>query len=274
MKSESKNITIGFIGAGNMGTAMIKGIIKGNITKPEQIYVFDPASETVNQLQSEFGVTKVSSSKDVVESCKIIIPAVKPSIIADVLGEIADMLTKNHLIISIAAGITTQQLKSMVKDNCCVIRTMPNTPALVGEAMTAVCKDLTVSEEYLNVASTIFSSFGKVEFVTEDQIHAATAVSGSSPAYAFMFLEAIADGGVMMGLPREQSYKMAAQSLLGAAKMMQETGKHPGELKDMVSSPSGTTIEAIAVLENYGLRGAVIEAVRSCAEKSQKMGSL
>lgn len=269
-----ENIAIGFIGAGNMGAAMIKGIIKGNVTKLENVYVYDPLLENLRQLQDELGVTIVSSPAEIVETCQVIIPAVKPHIIAGVLSEIANILTKHHLIISIAAGITTQQLKAMVKDNCYVVRTMPNTPALVGEGMTAVCNDPSVPAEYLDIACTILKSFGKVEFVSEEQIHAATAISGSSPAYAFLFIEALADGGVMMGLPREQSYKMAVQSLLGAAKLMQETGKHPGELKDMVCSPSGTTIEAVATLEYNGFRGAVIEAVRACAEKSERMGNV
>ncbi len=270
----NENIAIGFIGAGNMGAAMIKGIIKGNITKSEKVYVYDPISDNMKRLQKEHGVTIVSSPAEIVENCQVIIPAVKPHIIDGVLSEIADKLTQHHLLISIAAGITMQQLKAMVKDTCYVIRTMPNTPALVGEGMTAICKDPSVPAEYIDLACAILKSFGKVEYVTEEQIHAATAISGSSPAYAFLFLEALADGGVMMGLPREQSYKMAVQSLLGAAKLMQETGKHPGELKDMVCSPSGTTIEAVASLEKSGYRGAIIEAVRACAEKSKNMGTV
>lgn len=270
----TENIAIGFIGAGNMGAAMIKGIIKGNVTKPEKVYVYDPLSENIKQLQEDFGVTTVTSPEEIVEACQVIIPAVKPHIISDVLTGIADMLTEQHIIISIAAGITTEQLKAMVKDNCIVVRTMPNTPALVGEGMTAMVKDPSVPAKYINLACTILKSFGEVEFVSEEQIHAATAISGSSPAYAFLFLEALADGGVMMGLPREQSYRMATQSLLGAAKLMKETGKHPGELKDMVCSPSGTTIEAVALLEYNGLRGTIIEAVRTCAEKSEMMGKI
>lgn len=269
-----ENIAIGFIGAGNMGAAMIKGIIKGNVTKPEKVYVYDPLSENIKQLQEDFGVTTVTSPEEIVEACQVIIPAVKPHIISDVLTGIADMLTEQHIIISIAAGITTEQLKAMVKDNCNVVRTMPNTPALVGEGMTAMVKDPSVPAKYINLACTILKSFGEVEFVSEEQIHAATAISGSSPAYAFLFLEALADGGVMMGLPREQSYRMATQSLLGAAKLMKETGKHPGELKDMVCSPSGTTIEAVALLEYNGFRGTIIEAVRTCAEKSEMMGKI
>ncbi|MDD2504463.1 MAG: pyrroline-5-carboxylate reductase, partial [Clostridia bacterium] len=239
------------------------------------VYVYDPfLSENMKQLQEELVVDAVSSPAEIVETCQVIIPAVKPHIVPGVLADIADTLTKHHMIISIAAGVTTLQLKEMVKNNCYVIRTMPNTPALAGEGMTAVCKDPSVPDEYMDLACTILKSFGKVEFVSEDQIHAVTAISGSSPAYAFLFLEALADGGVLMGLSREQSYKIAVQSLLGAAKLMQETGKHPGELKDMVCSPSGTTIEAVAYLEDNGFRGTIIEAVRTCAEKSKHMGEL
>lgn len=267
-----QNKSIGFIGAGNMGSAMIRGIINGNIAQPDSVYVFDSFSDKAERLRAELGITIASSPKEVASSCQILIPAVKPFNIADALSSIIDELTDEHLIISIAAGITIKQLKTMVQNKCYVIRTMPNTPALVGEGMTAVCKDPTVPEEYISLACSILQSFGKVELISEEQIHAATAISGSSPAYAFMFLEALADGGVMMGLPREQSYKMAAQSLFGAAKMMLETGKHPGELKDMVCSPSGTTIEAVASLEKDGFRGIIIEAVRACAEKCIIMG--
>ncbi|NLB42745.1 MAG: NAD(P)-binding domain-containing protein, partial [Clostridiales bacterium] len=158
-----ENIAIGFIGAGNMGAAMIKGIIKGNVTKLENVYVYDPLLENLRQLQDELGVTIVSSPAEIVETCQVIIPAVKPHIIAGVLSEIANILTKHHLIISIAAGITTQQLKAMVKDNCYVVRTMPNTPALVGEGMTAVCNDPSIPAEYLEIACTILKSVGKVE---------------------------------------------------------------------------------------------------------------
>ncbi|HHY82073.1 MAG TPA: pyrroline-5-carboxylate reductase [Clostridiales bacterium] len=264
---------IGFIGAGNMGSAMIRGIIQGRVAKPRSVWVYDQCSSKIEQLHTELGITIANNAEEVVQNCSIIIPAVKPSVIASVMSEISNALTREHLILSIAAGITINQLKEMTGNKCFVIRTMPNTPALVGEGMTAVCKDPSVPEEYMNAACTILKSFGTIEFVSENQIHAATAISGSSPAYAFLFLEALADGGVMMGLSREQSYKMAAQALLGSAKMVLKTGKHPGELKDMVCSPAGTTIDAVASLEKDGFRGIVMKAVQICAQKSIEMGN-
>ena len=269
---EIQETSIGLIGAGNMGAAVIRGAIKSNIIKPESIWVYDIVPGKLNQLQQEFGINIAPSIDILVNESRVIIPAVKPSDIAEVLAMVRESLTGDHLILSIAAGVTTEQLKNMVQGKCHVIRTMPNTPALVGEGMTAVCRDPSIPERFINMACMILKSFGKIEFVSEDQIHAVTAISGSSPAYAFMFLEALADGGVMMGLSREQSYRMAAQSLLGAAKLMLETGKHPGELKDMVCSPSGTTIDAVASLEHSGFRGIVTKAVQVCAEKSIAMG--
>ncbi|HHU78890.1 MAG: pyrroline-5-carboxylate reductase [Caldicoprobacterales bacterium] len=269
---EIQETSIGLIGAGNMGAAVIRGAIKSNIIEPESIWVYDIVPGKLNQLQQEFGINIAPSIDILVNESRVIIPAVKPSDIAEVLAMVRESLTGDHLILSIAAGVTTEQLKNMVQGKCHVIRTMPNTPALVGEGMTAVCRDPSIPERFINMACMILKSFGKIEFVSEDQIHAVTAISGSSPAYAFMFLEALADGGVMMGLSREQSYRMAAQSLLGAAKLMLETGKHPGELKDMVCSPSGTTIDAVASLEHSGFRGIVTKAVQVCAEKSIAMG--
>ncbi len=269
---EIQETSIGLIGAGNMGAAVIRGAIKSNIIEPESIWVYDIVPGKLNQLQQEFGINIAPSIDILVNESRVIIPAVKPSDIAEVLVMVRESLTGDHLILSIAAGVTTEQLKNMVQGKCHVIRTMPNTPALVGEGMTAVCRDPSMPERFINMACMILKSFGKIEFVSEDQIHAVTAISGSSPAYAFMFLEALADGGVMMGLSREQSYRMAAQSLLGAAKLMLETGKHPGELKDMVCSPSGTTIDAVASLEHSGFRGIVTKAVQVCAEKSIAMG--
>ena len=268
----SQKASIGFIGAGNMGSAMIRGILKSGVIQPDQLHVYDSFPDKSRHLEKELGITVNSSEEEVAKFCNILIPAVKPAYMDEVLSKIAHALTPEHLVISIAAGISIQQLKNMVQDKCHVIRTMPNTPALVGEGMTAICADNSIPESCFDITRKILCSFGKTAMVTEDQIHAVTGISGSSPAYAFLFMEALADGGVAMGLPREQSYQMAAQALLGAAKMVLETGQHPGELKDMVCSPAGTTIEAVASLEKDGFRGIITEAVRICAEKSKSMG--
>lgn len=265
-------VRIGFIGAGNMATAMIKGIIKSKVTKPEYIWIFDIDQQKALQLTSKYGVSMASSDIELVNECTIVIPSVKPQYISEVLTKIREHLTDKHLIISIAAGISLETIKEILQNKCSVVRTMPNTPALVGEGMTAICIDKTVSNEHMTQVKSLFQSFGRIELIDESHIHAATAISGSSPAYGFLFIEALADGGVLMGLSREQSYRMAAQSLLGAAKMVLETGQHPGSLKDMVCSPGGTTIEAVASLEQDGFRSSIIEAVRLCAEKSALMG--
>jgi len=266
-----QNTTIGFIGAGNMGTAMIRGIINGKITKPNMIIVFDTDYEKAAELSQELGITIATSASEVVKSCNIIVPAVKPMVLKDVLSEIADYVKPEQLILSIAAGVSIAELRDYIKNRCHVIRTMPNAPALVGKGMTAICEDTSVPEEFFSLAIHILESFGNVELIKESQIHAATAISGSSPAYGFLFIEALADGGVKMGLSREKSYKMAAQALAGAAEMIIRTGKHPGELKDMVCSPGGTTIEAVSALEYNGFRGAIIKSIQVCAQKSIEM---
>lgn len=262
----------GFIGTGSMASAMIRGILSSGIVQPDSIWVYDIDKKKTEVLHELFGVVVAKSSIEVVKECKFIIPSVKPQYIENVLTQIKDYLTEEHLIISIAAGVSRSYIESIIDSHCQVVRTMPNTPALSGEGMTAVCLNNRVKEEDMEQVKELLKSFGKIELIDEAHIHAATAVSGSSPAYAFMFIEALADGAVLMGMPRDQGYRMAAQALLGAAKMVLETGQHPGALKDNVCSPGGTTIEAVAALEQGGFRGSLINAVRSCAEKSAAMG--
>jgi len=266
-----KNISIGIIGTGNMGSALLRCMAKSNLVKSNSFWIYDKDIIKCKKLQQETGVNIANSAKRLTEKCNVIILAVKPFNVADVLSEIVNDLNPDQLIISIAAGISVNQIKQMIKQKCNVLRVMPNTPAMISEGMTAICYDPFISDEYLTLACDIFQSCGKVEIISENQIHGVTAISGSSPAYVFLFLEALADGGVMSGLSREQSYKMAAQTMIGAAKMLLQTEKHPGELKDMVCSPGGTTIDAIASLEKNGFRSAIIEAVRICAKRSKIM---
>ena len=188
-----------------------------------------------------------------------------------VVEEIKSELTEDKLIITIAAGISIENMEEWLGDDLKIIRTMPNTPALVGQAMSAVCPNKNVSEEELKYCINIFESFGECEVLEEKYFDGFIAVAGSSPAYVFMFIEAMADGAVKLGIPRAKAYKMAAQSVLGSAKMVLETGKHPGELKDMVCSPAGTTIDAVVELEKLGFRNSVIQAMDKCAEKSKNM---
>lgn len=262
---------IGFIGCGNMGSSMVGGLLKSGFIKPEQIIVSNKTEIPLKRLSDEFNVITTLNNKDVVKKSDIIFLAVKPNIYKSIIEEIKSELTNDKLIITIAAGITIENMEQWLGDDLKIIRTMPNTPALVGEAMTAICPNKNVSEDELKYCIKIFKSFGECETLEEKYFDGFIAVAGSSPAYVFMFIESMADGAVKLGIPREKAYKMAAQSVLGSAKMILETGKHPGELKDMVCSPAGTTIEAVIELEKLGFRNSVIQAMDKCAEKSKNM---
>lgn len=250
---------------------MVGGLLKSGFIKPEQIIVSNKTEIPLKRLSDEFNVITTLNNKDVVKKSDIIFLAVKPNIYKSIIEEIKSELTNDKLIITIAAGITIENMEQWLGDDLKIIRTMPNTPALVGEAMTAICPNKNVSEDELKYCIKIFKSFGECEVLEEKYFDGFIAVAGSSPAYVFMFIESIADGAVKLGIPREKAYKMAAQSVLGSAKMILETGKHPGELKDMVCSPAGTTIEAVIELEKLGFRNSVIQAMDKCAEKSKNM---
>ena len=228
---------IGFIGCGNMATAMLKGILKSGEVAATDMIASAKSDKTRKKIEQELGIQKADTNAQVVDFADVVFLAVKPQFLEGVLNEIKDSVKEKQIFISIAPGKTLQWLGEHLGEKTKVIRTMPNTPAMVGEGMTALC----------------------------------VGVSGSSPAYVFMFLEAMADAAVADGMPRAQAYKFAAQSVLGSAKLMLETGKHPGELKDMVCSPAGTTIQAVRVLEEKGLRSAVIEAQTACVKKAKGM---
>ena len=247
---------IGFIGLGNMGSAMIGGIIANKVVEASDIVGADASFERMEELESRYGIT-VSASNSMAARADIVVTSVKPQVYEPVIEDIKDTVGENTVIVSIAPGKT--------------LKCMPNTPALVGEGCTGVCRNELVTDEEFNTVLTILNSFGKAYEVNEAQMDAVVAVSGSSPAYVFMLIEAMADGAVAEGLPRKTAYEMAAQAVLGSAKMVLDTGRHPGELKDMVCSPAGTTIDAVAVLEERGFRSSVIEAERVCAAKSRSM---
>lgn len=262
---------IGVIGAGNMATAIVAGIVKKGLASSEKISIFDVDRIKSLKLAEKTGVNICSSNKEIVEECPIIILAIKPNSYQSVLDEIKDSLNKNHILISIAAGISIEYIKEKTQGRCKIVRVMPNTPALIGEGAIVVCKEHDLEEEQKRIVFQILSSLGMVQEVEEKYINAVTGISGSSPAYVYMFIEALADGGVMMGLSRELAYKLAAQAVLGSAKMVLESHEHPGTLKDMVCSPGGTTIEAVYALEQKGFRGIIMEAVKKCAEKGETM---
>lgn len=265
------NKNIGFIGCGNMGRAMLVGLIKSGFKNKEDIMVSTRTQASADKLKNEFDVNVTIDNKEVVKSSDILVLAVKPNMYRDVIEQLKEEITKDKLIITIAAGISIENMEEWLGEDVKIIRTMPNTPALVGEAMSAVCANKNVSKEELEYSIGMFSSFGECVELAEKDFHGFTALCGSSPAYVFMFIEAMADGAVKLGIPRSKAYKMAAQSVLGSAKMVMDTGKHPGELKDMVCSPAGTTIDAVVSLEKSGFRNATIEAIIKCAEKSKSM---
>lgn len=263
--------SIGFIGMGNMAGAMLKGML--GVFEPEELVFAEKNEEQGRRVAAETGVEYAASNKACASMVKYLILAVKPQFMPEVLEEIKTEVKEGQIVISIAAGVTIQDIKKVLGDSTRVVRVMPNTPALLGEGMTGVCYDSSgYSEGEMSVIKQIFESFGKMQVVSENLMNAVICVSGSSPAYVYMFIEALADGAVKYGLPRNAAYEMAAQTVLGAAKMVLETGKHPGELKDMVCSPAGTTIAGVAALEEHGFRNAIIKACDKCYEKADSMG--
>ena len=262
---------IGFIGCGNMGSSMVGGLINKEFVDPKDIIVSTRSNESKKRLEDKYGVRGVLNNIVVAKESDVVVLAVKPYMYKEVLEEVKTAFREDQIIISIAAGIDLSDLHNMIGDNFKIIKTMPNTPALVGEGMSAICPNGNVTEEELSYVCSMFEAFGKYEILNEKDFHGFIALCGSSPAYVFMFIEAMADGAVKLGIPRNKAYKMAAQSVLGSAKMVLETEEHPGVLKDMVCSPGGTTIEAVCELEKNGFRDAVIEALDKCATKSKSM---
>ena len=265
------NKKIGFIGCGNMGKSMISGIIASKKINIENILVSTKSISSKENIEKEFNINVTLNNKEVVKFSDILVLAIKPNMFKEVIAEIKDEIKKETIIVSIAAGITIDNLEGLIGEDYKIVRTMPNTPALVREAISAICYNKNVNNEDLDEVINIFNMFGKCEVLEEKYFHGFIALCGSSPAYVFMFIEAMADAAVKIGIPRNKAYKMAEQAILGSAKLALETGKHPGELKDMVCSPGGTTIEAVTELENGNFRSTIIKALEKCAEKSKNM---
>lgn len=263
-----KQIT--FIGGGNMGEALIQGLLKADLTSPEMLIVSDIREDRLSYLKSKYQIRVVSDNRRALDGAKIVLLAVKPQIISKVAEEIAPCLSPDMLVISIAAGVSLTRLREGLQ--CLrVIRVMPNTPALVLQGVTCVCCD-GVSDQDIAIAEEIFKSVGKVIILEERHIDAVTGLSGSGPAYCFLIIEALADGGVKMGLPRSIAMELAIQTMRGSAALIDEFARHPGELKDMVASPGGTTIWGLHALEKKGVRGAFIKAVEDATLRSKELG--
>lgn len=265
------NKKIGFIGCGNMGSAMIQGILDSSRIAPSDIMVSCRTKETLEAKKKQFGVLTDTDNRKTAEFADILFLAVKPQFYGEVLAETKDILRTEQILVSMAPGKTLVWFKEQLGGDYKVIRTMPNTPSMVKAGMMGMCVSDQVTEEEAGLVREICGGFSETEVVPEHLMDAVTAVSGSSPAYVFMFIEAMADAAVAAGMPRQQAYKFAAQAVLGSAKMVLETGKHPGELKDMVCSPAGTTIQAVRILEEKGMRSSVFEAVMKCFEISRDM---
>jgi len=267
-----KGSTVGFLGAGNMGEALIKGLLAAKLVPADAIFATDVRPERLKELDRQYGIQVSSDNAGLVRSADIVILAVKPQIMDAVVTEIAPAVTRRKLLISIAAGVATEKIRSRLPRDSRLIRVMPNTPALVLEGATAIAKADGLEPGDLDIAREIFAAVGRVVVLGEDMIDAVTGLSGSGPAYVAVVIESLADGGVRMGLDRATAMTLATQTVLGAAKLLLETGLHPGALKDMVSSPGGTTIAGIAALEEGGLRTTFIKAVERATQRSRELG--
>lgn len=262
---------LGFIGAGAMGEAIISGIINSKLYSPREIIASDINEARLIKVKEELGITIAIDNNEVYQKAEIVVLAIKPQFVKEVLNNLKDKPQGSQLIISIAAGITISFLENNL-GQVPIVRVMPNTPALVGAGMAALCKSSMATSHHLELAEKIFKSVGETVIIEEKLIDAVTGLSGSGPAYVYQFIEALADGGVQVGLPRKTAYLLAAQTVVGAGLMVLQTGLHPGELKDMVTSPGGTTIRGINVLEKRGFRGTVMDAVEASYLKSKQMG--
>jgi pyrroline-5-carboxylate reductase len=265
---------IGFIGLGNMATAMIGGIVQKGLVRPEEILGSARTRESVQKAVDTFGISGAENNLEVAKSADILVLSVKPQMYEKVITEIKDVIKQETIIVSIAPGKSISWLAGLfgfLNGAERIVRCMPNTPALVGEGCTGVCFGAGIDAPGKEKVMDILNSFGKAIEISEHLMDTVVGVSGSSPAYVFVLIEAMADAAVADGMPRNQAYEFAAQAVYGSAKMVLETGMHPAQLKDMVCSPGGTTIEAVRVLEEKGFRSAVIEAQKACVAKSKGM---
>ena len=261
---------LGVIGAGNIAGAIVNGVVKAGVIAPSDIVVSDIYDGKLAPLR-ELGVATTLSNVEAVADADVILLAIKPNIAEEVLQEIAPSI-QGKLLVSVVAGYTRKNIADIVGESVGVVRTMPNVPAMVGEAMTVLCRTKNVSDDDFNSVMKIFDAIGKTTVLEEYLFDAATATNGSGPGYVFVMIEAMADAAVLQGIPRDIAYLLVEQTILGSAKLALETREHPGKLKDMICSPGGTTIEDIYRLEEKGLRATMIDAVAACAQKSAQLG--
>ena len=268
-----KNLKIGFVGTGNMGSALIKGIIDVNLIASENILAYDTNRSKLEKFSETYNLTIKNNLKDTVESSDVIILAVKPNNIKDILESIKMSLTKEKIFISVVVGASISFYEKTLGNDKKIVITMPNTPALVREGMTLYSCNKNMADKDVELIQKIFDSIGLSDQIEESLMNQVTSLTASSPAYVFMLIEAMSDAAVLSGLSRDLSYKWAAQAILGSAKMVLETGMHPAQLKDQVCSPAGTTIEAVKELEKNNFRSTVIEAMNVCTLKSNQISN-
>jgi pyrroline-5-carboxylate reductase len=262
----------GFIGGGNMGGALIKGLIQSGLAVPSDIYVFEPDQQTAQELADQYRVNLISNNQDLLKQAGVIVLAVKPQVMDQVLGEIGQGLTEKHLLISVAAGVSLGHIQSVLSASVPLIRAMPNTPALVLGGASVLSPGAFATRDHMAKALAVFGAVGLAVEMDEKYLDVVTGLSGSGPAYVFVLLEALADGAVRMGLPRREAQLLSAQTVMGAAKLALESDLHTGQLKDMVTSPGGTTIAGLQALENGGFRGVVMEAVAAATKRARELG--
>jgi pyrroline-5-carboxylate reductase len=265
-------LSVGFLGAGQMATALACGWVKAGLLDVSRCLAADPVPAARHRFEQATGIRTVPANVDVAEACDVLVLAVKPQVVPAVLREFKPNLADRHLVISIAAGVTLKTLAAGLGDRVRLVRVMPNTPCLVGASATAYTPGQTATAEDAQLTGQLFGAVGTAFQLPEAQLDAVTGLSGSGPAFVYLFIEALADGGVKCGLPREVAQSLAAQTVLGAAKMVLQTGQHPGALKDAVASPGGTTIAGLHALERAAFRGAVIDAVEAATHRAQELG--
>jgi len=270
----ANDFRIGFLGAGKMATALARGFVRAGLVTSEHVLASDPNEAACQEFTKEVGAKTTAFNPDIVRFSEVVILGVKPDQVGPVLTEIRSGFTEKHLLISLAAGVTLTKLESILGAGSRIIRVMPNTPAIIGESASGFALGRSALAEDGQLALKLLSAVGVACQLKESMLDAVTGLSGSGPAYVYLFIEALSDGGVAAGLPRDVATRLAAQTVMGAARMVLETGLHPGALKDMVTSPGGTTIEGVHQLEDGKFRGTVINAVRSASDRSRQLGQM
>lgn len=264
--------TLGFIGGGNMAAALVKGLLHSKVVPPERVIVSDVKEERLQQLHDKHGVRTTTDNLELVRGADVVVLSVKPQVIDKVLGAIGAHVRPEQLVVSVAAGVPVAAMEARLPEGARVVRTMPNTPATVDAGATAIAPGTHATEEDLEIAHELFAAVGRVVTLDESLLDAVTGLSGSGPAYVMLMIEALADGGVKVGLHRDTALLLAAQTVYGSAKLLLETGEHPGRLKDMVTSPGGTAIAGLHTLESGGLRRTLIDAVEAATNRAATLG--